>query len=96
MLPLSYNDIAAGGAWQRRTPHATINVLRADQLELAEKKRNSPQLYTRNINKLLYDIGYKQLDIDLQKDREIIWKKIQTYSIKNKQRDSKTYKKSSY
>ena len=31
--PLSDDEIAAGGAWQRRTPHATINVLRAEQLE---------------------------------------------------------------
>jgi hypothetical protein len=29
---LSADEVAAGGAWQRRTPHATINVLRADQL----------------------------------------------------------------
>ena len=27
-------DVAAGGAFQRRTPHSVINVLRADQLEV--------------------------------------------------------------
>merc|ERR1712151_1161565 len=29
-LLLSNEDIAAGGAWQRRTPHSIVNVLRAD------------------------------------------------------------------
>jgi hypothetical protein len=44
---------AAGGAWQRRTPHAVINVLRAEQLVAAEALRNTPQLYKENIQKLL-------------------------------------------
>jgi len=34
-------DASAGGAWQRRTPHATINVLRADQLEVRDISLNS-------------------------------------------------------
>jgi len=38
---LSDNEIAAGGAWQRRTPHAVINVLRAEQLEAAEGRRST-------------------------------------------------------
>lgn len=50
---LSETQIAAGGAWQRRTPHATINVLRADQLAAAEGKRSSPELYTENIKRLI-------------------------------------------
>jgi hypothetical protein len=44
---------AAGGAWQRRTPHAVINVLRAEQLIAAESLRNTPDLYRDNIRKLL-------------------------------------------
>jgi hypothetical protein len=44
---------AAGGAWQRRTPHAVINVLRAEQLVAAESLRNTPDLYRDNIHKLL-------------------------------------------
>lgn len=44
---------AAGGAWQRRTPHAVINVLRAEQLIAAESLRNTPHLYRDNIRKLL-------------------------------------------
>ena len=39
--PLTDNEIAAGGAWQRRTPHAVINVLRAEQLEAAEGRRST-------------------------------------------------------
>ena len=50
---LSEEAVAEGGAWQRRTPHATINVLRADQLAAAEGKRSTPDLYAENIGKLL-------------------------------------------
>jgi hypothetical protein len=64
----SSDKIAAGGAWQRRTPHATINVLRADQLELAESKRNTPKLYARNIQ-VLMDIGNDRLFKDLERER---------------------------
>ena len=36
--------LKGGGAWQQRTPHATINVLGADQLAAAEGKRSTPDL----------------------------------------------------
>lgn len=65
---LSTEDIAAGGAWQRRTPHATINVLRADQLQAAEGRRNTPQLYAENIRTLM-EIGNDQLALDLEKEQ---------------------------
>lgn len=64
---LSDNDVAAGGAYQRRTPHSTINVLRADQLEKAEIKRQSGKLYSKNIRRL-YETGYETLEDDLQND----------------------------
>ena len=49
---LDDNEIAAGGAFQRRTPHAVINVLRAEQLEAAEGRRSTGELYERNIRVL--------------------------------------------
>uniref|UniRef100_A0A7S3P409 Uncharacterized protein n=1 Tax=Amphora coffeiformis TaxID=265554 RepID=A0A7S3P409_9STRA len=66
--PLSREDIAAGGAWQRRTPHSTINVLRADQLARAEGRRDSASLYPRNIRALLA-VGNEQLQHDLEQER---------------------------
>ncbi len=71
---LSDDDVAAGGAWQRRTPHAVINVLRADQLEAAEGRRTSPQMYTRNIRVLVSEedgIGSEKLEEDLTCERSI-------------------------
>eukprot|EP00980_Cylindrotheca_fusiformis_P012234 scaffold2983_cov123-Cylindrotheca_fusiformis.AAC.4 len=64
-------EIAAGGAWQRRTPHATINVLRADQLEAAESKRMTGSMYTENIEKLVCTIGSKKLAEDLELERKL-------------------------
>ena len=64
------SEIAAGGAWQRRTPHATINVLRAEQLEAAEKRRSSNNLYVMNIQKLL-TVGSETLLRDLNADRDL-------------------------
>jgi hypothetical protein len=71
---LGTEDIAAGGAWQRRTPHATINVLRADQLEAAEAKRSSGELYVVNIEKLVGStgIGSDQLARDLEKEKQLL------------------------
>jgi hypothetical protein len=69
LLSLTSCDVAAGGAWQRRTPHATINVLRADQLEAAEKKRFSSKLYPRNIRRL-YEIGWDKLQEDLDREQQ--------------------------
>jgi len=66
-IELSDTEIAAGGAWQRRTPHSTINVLRADQLEVAEGRRVSGSLYSVNIRKL-YETGFAKLDTDLKKE----------------------------
>lgn len=72
---LSDVDVAAGGAWQRRTPHATINVLRAEQLEKAEGRRDTPELYSRNIGVLVGTrkgqdgIGCPKLQEDLEKER---------------------------
>jgi len=70
---LTTEQIAAGGAWQRRTPHATINVLRADQLEIAETRRNSGNLYTENIDKLvgIDGIGNEKLAKDLECERKL-------------------------
>ena len=47
--PLTDNEIAAGGAWQRRTPHAVINVLRAEQLEAAEGRRSTGEFVQKCI-----------------------------------------------
>jgi hypothetical protein len=69
-LSFSWSEIAAGGAWQRRTPHATINVLRADQLAVAEGRRSTPQLYSENILRLLR-IGSEQLQKDLDTERHL-------------------------
>jgi hypothetical protein len=68
---LTTEEIAAGGAWQRRTPHATINVLRADQLEKAESRRVSEKMYTENIDKLvgINGIGTEQLAQDLEREQ---------------------------
>lgn len=68
---LSDTDIAAGGAWQRRTPHATINILWAQQLEAAEGRRETGKLYAKNIKTLVCDVGLQNLENDLQKDRSI-------------------------
>jgi len=65
---LDDNDVAAGGAWQRRTPHATINVLRAEQLEAAEGRRVTGELYTENIRRLK-NVGWYKLQQDLKTER---------------------------
>lgn len=69
--PLSESEIAAGGAWQRRTPHATVNVLRADQLEAAEGRRTTENLYPTNIRKLVGEegVGLETLQRDLDNER---------------------------
>ena len=43
------------GSYQRRSPHAMINVLWAEQLEVAETKRKSRTLYSRNVAKVLQE-----------------------------------------
>ena len=70
---LSDNEIAAGGAWQRRTPHAVINVLRAEQLEAAEGRRSTGKLYERNIRVLVGNeegsVGLEKLAEDLKREQ---------------------------
>ena len=73
---LTDDQIAAGGAWQRRTPHAVLNVLRANQLEAAESRRQSPQMYSRNIRVLVAGeedggIGSDKLMEELEKERSL-------------------------
>ena len=64
----------AGGAWQRRTPHAVINVLRAEQLEAAEGVRESGILYERNIRVLVgreEGIGSEILEQELTREQSL-------------------------
>lgn len=65
---LNDEDIAAGGAYQRRTPYATINVLRAEQLEAAEGRRSTAELYATNI-KVLHEFGFKRLEEAIANDK---------------------------
>ena len=69
---LDDNEIAAGGAFQRRTPHAVINVLRAEQLEAAEGRRSTGELYERNIRVLMgkEGIGLEKLTEDLRLEQQ--------------------------
>ena len=71
---LTDNEIAAGGAWMRRTPHAVINVLRAEQLEAAEVSRESGILYERNIRVLVgrdEGIGSERLEEELKREQSL-------------------------
>ena len=77
--PLSNDkEIAAGGVWQRHTPHAEINVLWAEQLEAAEGQWKTGELYERNIIVLMgknndeESVGFAQLAVDL-KWEQLIW-----------------------
>lgn len=58
------------GGYQRRSPHAMINVLWAGQLEAAEGVRESEGLYVRNLRRLLRE-GRGKLDEDARKEREV-------------------------
>ncbi len=72
--PLDDDEIAAGGAFQRRTPHAVINVLRAEQLEAAEGRRSTGELYERNIRVLMGKeggVGLEKLTNDLRLEQQI-------------------------
>ena len=73
-VALTDDEIAAGGAWQRRTPHAVINVLRAEQLEAAEGRRSTGILYERNIRVLMGKedgVGSDKLDMDLKWEQSL-------------------------
>mmetsp|Transcript_12918 Transcript_12918/g.26177 ORF Transcript_12918/g.26177 Transcript_12918/m.26177 type:complete len:365 (-) Transcript_12918:139-1233(-) len=56
------------GSYQRRSPHAMINVLWAEQLEVAETKRKSSILYSRNVAKVL-GVGREQLERESARER---------------------------
>mmetsp|Transcript_24486 Transcript_24486/g.32638 ORF Transcript_24486/g.32638 Transcript_24486/m.32638 type:complete len:172 (-) Transcript_24486:55-570(-) len=70
---LSEEEVAAGGAWQRRTPHAVINVLRAEQLEVAEGRRATGVLYAENIRVLIGNegVGSSKLAADLMEEQQM-------------------------
>ena len=53
---------------QRRSPHAMINVLWADQLAAAEGKRASSSLYARNIARCLR-VGRDRMEADAEEER---------------------------
>ena len=55
------------GSYQRRSPHAMINVLWAEQLEVAETRRRSSALYARNVAKVL---GAGREELERQSARE--------------------------
>ena len=58
----------------RRTPHAVINVLRAEQLEAAEVSRESGILYERNIRVLVgrdEGIGSERLEEELKREQSL-------------------------
>jgi hypothetical protein len=61
-------EVAAGGSYQRRTPYATINVLRAEQLEAAEGMRSTADLYATNIG-ILHEYGFNQLEEEIARDK---------------------------
>lgn len=65
---LDDTQVAAGGAYQRRTPYATINVLRSEQLEAAEGRRTTADLYATNIQ-VLYEYGFERLEDEISKDK---------------------------
>lgn len=65
---LEDEQVAAGGAYQRRTPFATINVLRAEQLEAAEGRRSTSSLYANNI-RVLNEYGYERLEEEMCQDK---------------------------
>ena len=56
-MAVSDDELAWAGAAMRHSPHATINVLWASQLEAAEGKRKSAQLYSANVRRLLASRG---------------------------------------
>ena len=64
----SDEDLQWAAACQRRSPHAMINVLWASQLEIAESKRKSSVLYSRNIRKAL-EVGRTSFDQSAQNER---------------------------
>ena len=66
----SDDELAWAGSYQRRSPHAMINVLWARQLEQAEQKRKSAVLYTRNMRRALAE-GREALDAASARERTL-------------------------
>jgi len=56
------------GSYQRRSPHAMINVLWSRQLEAAENRRASDNLYVRNVRRLLKE-GPASLEVAASDER---------------------------
>ena len=67
-LGVEEGEVERGGAWMRRTPHAVINVLRADQLQKAEGRRDTQVLYAKNIA-ALRKVGWDVLEDELRTER---------------------------
>ena len=65
---LSDDEVHWVGSYQRRSPHATINVLWSRQLEIAETRRDSASLYTRNLRRAVR-VGFEQLHGEAQAER---------------------------
>ena len=65
---VSDEELHWAGSYQRRSPHATINVLWSRHLEIAEQKRKSAQLYTRNLRRALA-VGLEELHDEAQRER---------------------------
>ena len=65
---LSDDEVHWAGSYQRRSPHATINVLWTRQLEVAERRRISANLYTRNLRRALA-VGFERLHAEAQRER---------------------------
>jgi len=57
------------GSYQRRSPHAMINVLWSRQLEVAETRRASDNLYVRNVRRLLKE-GPASLEVAAANERK--------------------------
>ena len=61
-------ELLWAGSYQRRSPHAMINVLWARHLEQAEQKRKSSLLYTRNLRRALGE-GREVLELASAEER---------------------------
>ena len=65
---LSLPQLNWAGSYQRRSPHAMINILWSHQLELAENKRTSENLYVSNIRRLFKE-GIPKLEREAARER---------------------------
>ena len=64
-------ELLWAGSYQRRSPHAMINLLWASQLEMAEARRSPSVLYTRNIRVALTH-GRQQLEQAAETERGLL------------------------